>query len=300
MQIKKSFSDCRSSKAAVQALGSGGPMHGGGRGSSAYLLWYLGKPAVIVDMGGDTPTALARAGALPGTSRVLLISHLHPDHVSGLPDFFWGEMTAHRSAPLTVAGPTGGEKFHDIHTLFQRLFSESGAFPDLQSLLSGKEFPIDIRIASGDGETVYDEKELKVRALKVPHGRAPALAYRIDGPNFSVVFAGDQTARDPDFACFARSADLLVVHAIVNRTVEGSPLANVLSLPRELGRMAADSEVKRVVLSHFMEAPPGTSDAEFWSLADLPSVIEDIRKEFGGSIEVAADLSCFELVQPPP
>lgn len=81
-------------------------MHAEGRGGSAYALWLSNRPAIVVDIGGDTPTALAHAGAGPGSVDVVLISHLHADHVAGLPDFLWGEMTAERRKALVVAdGP---------------------------------------------------------------------------------------------------------------------------------------------------------------------------------------------------
>lgn len=204
-------------------------------------------------------------------------------------------MTAGRSAPITVVGPPGAERFHDIRTLFARLFSEKGAFPDLQGLLSANEFPIEIRIAQGAGETIYNNGDLRVRASRVPHGSAPALGFRIDTDEFSIVFAGDQTARDPDFAAFARSADLLVLHTIVNDSLEGRPLANVVALPRDLGRLAASANVKRVLFSHFMKAPADTANAEVWSLADLSSVLAAIRKEYDGPVETATDLFCMAL-----
>jgi ribonuclease BN (tRNA processing enzyme) len=89
----------------LQVLGSGGPMHAEGRGGSAYALWLSRRPVVVVDMGADTPAALARAGAPRGSVEVLLVTHLHADHVSGVADFLWGEMAAERQGTLVVAGP---------------------------------------------------------------------------------------------------------------------------------------------------------------------------------------------------
>jgi hypothetical protein len=43
-------------KAALQILGSGGPLNGGGRASTSYLIWLKGGPSIIVDMGeGSLP-----------------------------------------------------------------------------------------------------------------------------------------------------------------------------------------------------------------------------------------------------
>ncbi len=91
---------CASHDVAVEVLGSGGPMHASGRGGSAYLLWLHHEPALVVDMGGDTPAKPSAAGGwklapLP----LLLISHLHPDHVSGLADFLLSEINTPRKTP---------------------------------------------------------------------------------------------------------------------------------------------------------------------------------------------------------
>jgi len=270
-------------------------MHMGGRGTSAYLLWRATKPALVVDMGGDTPTALARAGVLPSQLAVLAISHMHPDHVSGLPDFFWGEMTARRSLPLKIIGPEAGDKFLSIDGLLDKLFSASGAFPDLASLVSGNEFRLNIRPTPGLRETVHDDMGLKIRALKVVHGRAPTIAYRVDVDGYVIVFAGDQTMSNPHFTEFASGADILVAHAIANRAVEGHALDKVVATPRSIGRTASEAKVGRLVLSHLIGTGPTTPDAQYWSLTHLPTVIADISEQFRGRVDVASDLVRYTL-----
>lgn len=288
-----SASECARAPVALQVLGSGGPMHGGGRGAAAYALWQDGRPVALIDMGGDTPTALARAGARPGTARVLLISHLHPDHVSGLPDFLWGEIVADRNEPLAVVGPPAGDAFLDIATFFARLFGADGAFPDLHAPLSAGNFPVTVATARGRAETVFEDDGLRIRALRVDHGRPPMLAYRIEGPDFAIVLGGDQTARDPAFSAFAAGADILVLHAIVNRRAAEHPVSRVLALPSELGRTAAQADAGRLILGHLMATPGPGGDAGLWSLDDLESVLRDVRAEYAGPVAVADDLACF-------
>jgi len=278
---------------ALQVLGSGGPMHGGGRGGAAYALWRYGRPVVLIDMGGDTPTALARAGARPGTADVLLVSHMHPDHVSGLPDFLWGEIVAERDRPLAIVGPPGGDAFLAVETFFRRLFGPDGAFPDLATAFSPDSFPITFRAAGGNDEIVFDRGGLRIRALRVDHGRSPALAYRIDVSGFSVVLGGDQTSRDPAFANFAAGADILVLHAIVNRRAAANPVSRVVALPVELGRVAARAGARHLVLGHLMASARPGNDTAIWSLDDLDSVLSDVRDEYSGQISLAEDLVCF-------
>lgn len=164
-------------------------MHAEGRGCSAYAIWLSGRPAIVVDMGGDTPTALARAGAVPADVDVILVSHLHADHVSGLVDFLWGEMTAERREGLIIAGPNGLEQdFPSTEDFLQRLIGEGGAFPAMRTLLADD--PFAIRVITLDASCSTPQHVLKhngvmITALSVPHGKAPALAYRLDTPRSS-------------------------------------------------------------------------------------------------------------------
>lgn len=67
---------------------------------------------------------------------------MHPDHVSGLPDFLWGEMTAGRTSPLSLVGPAGSGRFRGIVKFVERLVGPDGAWPDLQGLLDGTAFQL--------------------------------------------------------------------------------------------------------------------------------------------------------------
>ena len=286
---------CPAVGAAVQVLGSGGPMHGGGRGSSAYLFWYNAEPLFVLDMGGDTPTALSRAGVRSGSIAALLISHVHPDHVAGLPEYLWGEITAERNIPLSVIGPPAGDRFLDAQALFSRLFGPDGAFPDMQNLIVGSPFPLQFTTVQGPGPPVFERRGFQVTAMRVDHGRAPALAFRIDGHGLRVVFAGDQRGVDPDFASFATGADLLVLHAMATEAIKHDSLARAIAAPSDLGLLATRARAKAVVLSHLMQSSENSAEATIWSLSDLPAVVAAVRGKYQGPVQIASDLQCFDL-----
>ena len=290
---------CARNDVAVQVLGSGGPMHGDGRGNSAYLLWMHHKPAAAVDMGGDTAAKLAAAGVPAGTVGTLLISHLHPDHVSGLPDFLWGEITAQRTLPLALAGPSGGGAgFPDIQTFLQRQFGAGGLYPRMQGLFDGTAFPMAIQIVPADQPAIIDianNAGLKITAYPVKHGPAPALAFRLEGENFAVVFGGDQTYDDPGFSRFAANADLLVMHAMVVDGAQGNALTQTVGVPRNLGLRAREADARHVVLSHLMKAPATSANAPLWSLTDIASVRATMSQSYRGKIDLAKDMSCFPI-----
>ncbi|AMS43911.1 hypothetical protein AA2016_5003 [Aminobacter aminovorans] len=270
-------------------------MHGGGRGSAAYLLRFDGIPRLVVDMGGDTPHALARVGVRPGEVQILLVSHLHPDHVSGFPDYFWGELTAGRSAALQLIGPPAGNDFPDIETFWKKLFGTAGAYPCMSALVSNPSFPIHFITASTGDVSLAADEQLTISSYSVEHGQAPTRAFRIDSLGCSIVFAGDQTMRDPAFSSFAKGADLMVAHLIANGGIAGKPLSDVVALPEDIGRAANKAHIKHLVLSHLMGAPNDDNGGNQWSLAALDDAVADVRRQFPNRISVAEDLDRFSV-----
>jgi ribonuclease BN (tRNA processing enzyme) len=263
-------------------------MHAEGRGGSAYVLWLSNRPAIVVDMGADTPTALARAGAMPASVEVLLISHFHADHVSGVVDFLWGEMASERHEPLAIAGPdSNNETFPSLPAFLDRLIGANGAFPTLRSLEAGTPFALRVTTLSVDDQTpqkVLEHGGTAITALAVPHGAAPALAYRFEGPHISVVLAGDQSGLHPHFAEFASGADLLVFHATVNERATDHRLDAIVGIPSRLGELARASRAKRIVLSHLMGQPGDSEQAKRWSLSDPDGVVESVRRAYQGPV----------------
>lgn len=285
--------------ATVQVLGSGGPMHGGGRGSAAYLLWYKGRPSMLIDDGAGTSVALARIGVEENDLETILLSHLHPDHVSDLPDLFWGMAVENRTLPVRIVGPTGVGEFLGVRTFLSRLFGSGGAFPFMKDVLDGRAFPVhiqEVNAAHGSGaEEVFQEGDLKVLAYPVEHGKVPTLAYRVNGPGFSVVFSADQTARDRGFAQFAAGTDLLILHAILNQAGRDSELAKDVAVPGDLADTAAEAKPKKLLLGHLMLEPRADGHPEVWSLADTSSITAAIRTRYHGPIAYTSDLACYLL-----
>ena len=284
---------------ALQVLGSGGPMHAEGRGSAAYLLWVDQRPAVVVDMGGDTPTALARAGVRACEVDTLLLTHFHPDHISGLPDFLWGEMVAERNRPLTIVGPDGNEDIPDLTTMLRRLFGSRGAFAEMASLFGESGFRLQARVVSTAqrrAHVVLRDDVLRVSAFPVSHGRVPTLSYRVEAGGASIVFASDQTLRDKGFVRFARETDLLVMHAMATCEAASDQLARVVALPGDLAMTAADTKAKRVLLGHLMGNSHDAALAQKWSLTSLEAVRSRVAAAAtSASVELAYDQACYPL-----
>jgi ribonuclease BN (tRNA processing enzyme) len=76
-----------------------------------------GSDVVLIDCGGGSYHQMSRLedGYFRYNSiSTVLLTHFHVDHVAGLADLIWGGMwdsRGRRTAPLTIAGPPGVERF---------------------------------------------------------------------------------------------------------------------------------------------------------------------------------------------
>src|SRR5579871_6822457 len=99
---------CTGNPVAVQVLGSGAPGFVRDRANTSYLLWIGNQARILLDAGGGAYVRFGQAGAKFTDLSMILVSHLHPDHVSDLPGVLWsGRMT--RNDTLPIAGPSGDE-----------------------------------------------------------------------------------------------------------------------------------------------------------------------------------------------
>lgn len=292
---------CSAEPLGVQVLGSGGPYAGGTRASTGYLVWRNGRAVVMVDAGGGTFLRFGEAGARLQDLSLLAISHVHPDHVSDLPALLWLSEQA-RQQPLKIAGPSGAGAFPAIDTFIRRLFDAGGgAFPALGGTLGqpGQGVRLDVvtvDAASGVPATIWSDNDLDVRAIGVPHGNTPSIAYRIQIGNRTVVFGSDQNGSDPKFSTFASDADVLVMHlALSQRADAGGPLAQLHAKPALVGQVAQNAKAKRLVLSHFIKALPSSATPDWFSLFDLDEAVAEVRKYFSGPINAAVDLQCIPI-----
>jgi ribonuclease BN (tRNA processing enzyme) len=144
------------------------------------------------------------------------------------------------------------------------------------------------------GGAVFRDQRLSVTAALVHHPPVePAFAYRLDGPDRSVVISGD-TARSEALIALARGADVLVHEALAPGAVDrivgavegGEKLkAHILQSHtpvEEVGRVAQEAGVKKLVLSHLVPSDdPEVSEAAW---------LEGARRHFRGEVVVGADL----------
>lgn len=90
----------------VCLLGTGGMMPLPYRWLTSMMVRYNGIN-ILVDCGEGTQVALKEKGWSPKPIDVIMFTHFHADHISGLPGMFLTMGNAERTEPITIIGPKG-------------------------------------------------------------------------------------------------------------------------------------------------------------------------------------------------
>ena len=279
------------SRTRIILLGTkGGPTLGtSGRSNPATLLLINNVPYVI-DCGYGVSRQLIKAGVGLDRVRYIFITHLHSDHDLELGALFYNAWAAKHSPRVDLYGPIGVRKMmrdflsymkFDIDT---RIVDEGVSDP--RKLLTSHEFK--------QAGPVMQNDEVKVTSCRTRHPPiTQSYAYRFETKDRSVVISGD-TAYAPKLATFAKGADVLIHEAMylpaIEKLIKQNPGSTRLrehilaahTATEDVGRIAAQAEVKTLVLTHFVPGDDPSITDEQWS--------EGVRKHFKGRIIVGKDL----------
>lgn len=274
-----------------------------------------GDAVYLFDVGSGAVRQLAALGIDLSRIRAVFLSHHHLDHVADLGTLIVSKWLPRRTDRLTVYGPPGTD--HLVRGLTAAYLHTAVAFGDKSGeLLAASTSAVDLSAESDELSEVYRDELITVEAIRVEHFRSPvpdtpmawhdevAVGFRVtraDGT--TVAYTGD-TGPCEGLARLADHADLLVsevvdADAIVTRlaatgTVPERELkgtAAVMRLShleaREIGRLAHESRVDNLVLTHFVPLPTAETAARIREgiLAEAPHV----------EIRFAHDLDEFDV-----
>mgnify|MGYP001199822251 CR=1 FL=1 len=144
-------------------LGTGAAVPSKERNVSSLALRFFGrkKRCWLFDCGEGTQHQLLHAPVKLSQMERIFISHLHGDHLFGLPGLL-GSRSFQTDSPLTIYGPPGIEAF--VKT----------ALTTSQTHLR---YPLEVKeLKEG---LIYEEKGYRVTALSLAHG-IPSFGYRIE------------------------------------------------------------------------------------------------------------------------
>jgi ribonuclease BN (tRNA processing enzyme) len=147
--------------------------------------------------------------------------------------------------------------------------------PDPGVLVRAIDISVPAPLAGGSGPpiSVFEDEIVRVTAVPVTHGHAhPALAYRFDTPDGSVVFSGDTTVSEGLIA-LARDAEILV-HQVADldylerHGLTGAALQRMAELQTnvtDVGGVAERAQVHQLILNHYIPAEPDAISESEWA-----------------------------------
>ena len=287
---------------------AGAPLPVAGRGGISSAL-IVNERVFVVDCGRGSPSAFVAAGLDFSRLEAVFLTHLHADHVGDLPGMLlypWGVRVGANGplAPIRVYGPSRPEPVPSGDAIFHRETTihperpAPGAADLVESILAGYAYhlnvmPLDAHMPDAGAlvrgidirlpvrteavaqvpVVVFEDSVVRITAVAVTHGRAvPALAYRFDTADGSIVFSGDTTVND-DLIALAREADILV-HQVADlgylerHGTDSAELARMAALHTdvtEVGGVAERARARELILSHYLPADPEAITEADWA-----------------------------------
>jgi len=169
----------------------------------------MGERLIMIDAGtGFEPAGRALAASGERLDRIdLLLSHLHHDHIAGLP-FFAPILTGHSRLRIYCGNLGGGSAKQALDTMFA-----PPLFPVTLDVLPG----VIEHVGFVAGETLDLGDDVRVATCPLPHPGG-ATGYRFDHAGRRVCYMSDMEHGDSGFnadvIAFCRGADLVIFDAM--------------------------------------------------------------------------------------
>ncbi len=267
-------------------LGTGYPYPNAQRAGPSCAV-IVDKRVFIVDAGRGVGMRLAAIGNPWSSIEAVFLTHLHSDHIDGLPDLYHSAWEFGKGAPLELYGPNGVKEV--AGGILQFYGTDIAIRRDLTEKLPPEGARINVHEVQ-EGVVFSIPGVVKVSAFTVDHPPVkPAFGYRFDAGKRSIVVSGD-TKPSPNLVRYAEGADILVHEAYVRKDSAGPEDPDRWSIyryhtsAREAGEVAAKAKVKTLVLTHLI--PSGAPDQEF---------LDEAQKAFSGKIIIGRDLTNLQL-----
>lgn len=293
----------------ITVLGSSAGLPTAERGLPAILVEVQGE-LLLFDCGEGTQRQMIKAGSSLGRRMKVFITHLHGDHLFGLPGMIQTMNLINRVHPLDVYGPPGLKEFIEETTI---------------ASMSAPGFQLTVHEVS-EGE-IFRGRNYRVEGVWADHSR-PSMAYRLtagashgrllpeqaatlgipEGPLLKelkdgrsvvlesgrivepqevlgepvrgkiLVYSGD-TRPTPSVEMLARGADMLIHEATLSSELTDKAEADGHSTAEGAAKLAARSGVKRLILTHISARYHSTEEllAEARSLFPNTEVAEDLK-----------------------
>jgi ribonuclease Z len=219
----------------LHLLGTGAALSGPGR-TTTMLALQGERSHLLVDCGGDAVERLTTAGVDLKRISALVLTHGHPDHVSGFPLLIQKLWLAKRGQPLPIRGPESAlARARALLDCFDTSNWEGVPPLDWQA------------VEPREGAAVWSDGEWRITAAPGSHGRTPSIGIRAEWSAGGAVAHSSDTEPCSAIARLARGAAILVHEA----TGEFAGHSTAVGA----ARIAREAEAERLMLVHLPPEP---------------------------------------------
>ena len=242
----------------------------------------------VIDCGGGAVQRLAQAyakGIEPlalGNLHHLILTHLHPDHTAGLPDFIISTWIRGRRDSLTIYGPKGTRKM--VALLVEAYELGIAAHWDEPS---PTHWPLRYEVIEYTDGELYSDEQVTITAFRVSHGVMETYGLKFVAQDKTIVWSSDTTPV-PSVIEHAKGCDILVHEAYSEKGLRMTPVMQNGYFERmhtstiELAAIAAEIRPKILILQHQMKLAPLSDDEMLQEITDL----YDGKVIFGRDLDV--------------
>lgn len=302
-------------KAHLTILGSNSALPAQGRYPSAQVLHFHDQ-SFLIDCGEGTQLRLSQFGIKRSKINSIFISHLHGDHIYGLPGLITSYNHYQRHSPLTIYGPEGLKKFVEYSVfvtgnplLFELHIHEFD--PDIPQVLidsdwiNVKTIPLKHRIPTAGYLIELKNPNLKIKPnvfekFNVPKKERKSIQLGsdfigIDGTVFpNALFTEpvaepiryaylSDTAYDPDLVRIIRKFHTIYHEATFLSDLKHKAIETKHSTAAQAAQIAHDAQVGRLIIGHFSSR-----------YTDLEPLLDEAQAVFSNT-ELAIEGRQFDL-----
>lgn len=245
-------------------LGSAAAVSDSTHDNTHFVIKDRGAP-ILIDCGTNPLGKFDKLGIEADAMQDVILTHFHPDHVSGFPNMLMHMWLLGRQNALRVYGLT-----HCMNRTEDMMLAFAwDSWPNF--------FPVSLhRVLERPGAPVLDNDEFRITAYPTRHF-IPTIGLRIVSKRTGRVLAYScDTEPTPNIIDLARNADLLI-HEAAGRGMGHSSA-------RQAGEVATQAGAKSLALIHY----------QVWKTDPTPLVAE-AKTTFSGSVRLAQDFDVFEF-----
>ncbi|GAB4519900.1 MAG: MBL fold metallo-hydrolase [Anaerolineae bacterium] len=251
--------------ARIVILGSAAAVNDVNHDYTHFVLLGEKDSPVLIDAGSNPLGKLQKMGIDDEALQDIILTHFHPDHVSGVPNMMMHMWLLGRQAPL---------RFYGLHHCINRtetMMSGHGwqSWPNF--------FPVAFhRVSERNRAPVMENDDFRITAWPVKHF-VPTIGLRIENKVTGKVLAYScDTEPTPSLLELANEADILLHEAA------GPPPGH--STARQAGELAAQVKAKALYLIHY----------QVWNTDPAP-LVPEAQQAYDGPITLCKDYDEFEF-----